>query len=89
MTRHEQTLTIVARCYECREAARLLLRERYDSTVQSWRQLIAERMAREQKSILQAALVIGQAIPPSDGVPLMMLMAATVEMIESEMIESA
>jgi len=83
MTRAEQKVQVAADLYEARRAARFLLRDSYEATLRPYRELIARVMADRQVPVLSAALMLGQEIPPADGIPLMCVMAAAVEMIES------
>lgn len=83
MTRAEQNIKIASDLYEARRAARFLLSASYAETLKPYRDFIERVMASEGLSVLQAALKIGQSIPASDGIPLMCVMAAAVEMIES------
>jgi hypothetical protein len=83
MTRHEQEIEMMARLFECRTAARFLLRERYDETLAPYRDLIGAVMAREKVLPLHAVLWLAEPLPVSDAVPLMLLMAAAVDLIEA------
>ncbi len=83
MTRAEQNVDMMARLYDCRSAARGILGGSYKKTLEPWRGLIGRVMAAKELSTLQAAIDIGKHIDPSDGMSLMLAMAAAVEMIES------
>jgi hypothetical protein len=83
MRRAEQNVKIAADLYEARRAARFLLGDRYAETLKPYRDFIGRVMAAESLPVLRAALKIGRSIPPSDGIPLMCVLAATVEMIEA------
>ena len=82
MTRSEQNIRLASDLYEARRAARFLLRESYAETLKPYRDLIGRVMTEKKLSVLQAALDVGKRIPPADGIPLMCVMAAAVEMIE-------
>lgn len=82
MTRAEDNINVAADLYEARRAARFLLGAKYTETLEPYREFIARVMVAENLPVLRAALKIGQSIPASDGVPLMCVMAAAVEMIE-------
>jgi hypothetical protein len=81
--RAEQNVRTAADLYEARRAARFLLRDSYESALQPYRRVIGLVMRDKKLSVLSAALYVGQQIPPSDPIPLMCVMAAAVEMIES------
>jgi hypothetical protein len=83
MTRAEQNIKTTADLYEARRAARFLLGGSYAETLRPYRDFIGRVMADEGLPVLRAALKIGQCIPPSDAIPLMCVLAAAVEMIES------
>jgi hypothetical protein len=82
MLRAEQNVKIAADLYEARRAAKFLLQGSYAETLKPYQDVIARVMADKRLSVLQAALKVGQSIPPSDAIPLMCVMAAAVEMIE-------
>lgn len=80
MTRHDEDIEMTARLYECRTAARSILGAGFDSTLEPWRAVIAARMQAQHCSVLQAVIDLGA--PLVDGLALMLLMAAAVELIE-------
>lgn len=82
-TRAEQNIEVTSNLYEARRAARFLLGASYAETLKPYRDFIARVMADEGLPVLRAALKIGKSIPASDPIPLMCVMAAAVEMIES------
>jgi hypothetical protein len=81
-SRAEQNVKTASDLYEARRAARFLLRDSYAKSLQPFREFIGKVMKAEGLSVLQAALKVGQSIPPSDPIPLMCLMAAAVDMCE-------
>jgi hypothetical protein len=81
--RAEQNVRTAADLYEARRAARFLLRDSYDATLLPYRELIGRVMRDKELPVLRAALHVGRQIPASDPIPLMCVMAAAVEMIES------
>jgi hypothetical protein len=83
MTRAEQNVKVASDLYDARRAARFLLGASYVETLRPYRDFIGRVMAAEGLTVLRAALKIGLSIPPSDAIPLMCVMAAAVEMIES------
>lgn len=83
MTRTEQDVDMMARLYDCRSASRGILGASYKNTLKPWRGLIGRVMVAKDFSTLQAVIDIGKHIDPSDGMSLMLAMAAAVEMIES------
>lgn len=82
MGRAEQDVRIASNLYEARRAAKFLLGAGYADTLKPYRDFIARVMTDEGLPVLRAALKIGQTIPPADGIPLMCVMAAAVEIIE-------
>lgn len=73
----------MARLYECRKAAQFLLRDQYDERTREYRDLIGRVMKLEKLMPLQAVLRLSPHLPASADVPLMLLMAAAVDLIES------
>ena len=84
MNRSEQNVKMASDLYEARRAAKFLLGKSYQETLKGYRDLIATAMQREQLPVLRAVLAIVKTMPTADGIPLMCLMAAAVEMIEAE-----
>jgi hypothetical protein len=82
MNRAEQDVKVASDLYEARRAARFLLGANYAATLKPYRDFIGRVMADEGLPVLRAALKIGKSIPASDGIPLMCVMAAAVEMCE-------
>lgn len=80
----ETAAVTTARMYECRRAARSILGDKFDATIAPWKAVIADHMQRERRSVLQALIDLGARIHEDDvdGVLLMLLTAAAVEMIE-------
>lgn len=85
--RAELNVKIASDLYEARRAARFLLRDSYNATLQPYRELIGRVMKDKELPVLRAALHLGQQIPQSDPIPLMCVLAAAVEMMESPVTE--
>lgn len=83
-SRHEQDVMTVARLYECRRAAMFILGDKFHVTIRPWRERIAADMKANQRTVFQSVIKMGHAIPESDGVATMLLMAAAVELVEAE-----
>jgi len=83
ITRAEQNVKIASDMYEARRAAKFLLGASYTETLRPYRDFIGRVMTDEGLPMLRAALKVGRSIPESDAIPLMCVMAAAVEMIES------
>lgn len=81
-TRAERDVQMASYLYEARRAAKFLLGDKYAETLRPYREFIGRVMAAEDLPVLRAALKIGQSIPPADGIPLMCVLAAAVEMLE-------
>lgn len=81
-SRAEQNVEMADRMYDCRRAARGILGKNYAERLEPWRELIARVMTVKGKTTLSAAIAIGQSIDASDGIALMLLFAAAVEMVE-------
>lgn len=71
-----------ARMYECQRAARSLLGAQYDTTIASWRDLITLHMQAHGRSVLHTVIDLSPKVRDADGVGLMLLTAAAVDMIE-------
>lgn len=67
---------------EARRCARFLLGAGYRSRVQPYRELIARVATDEGVEILSAAIRVGSAIPESDAIPLMLVLAAALDEVE-------
>jgi hypothetical protein len=83
MNRAEQNLEMASNLYEARRAAKFLLGSSYAETLRPYREFVARVMSDEELPVLRAALKIGRSIPASDPIPLMCVLAAAVEMMES------
>lgn len=83
MTKAEQNIKVASDLYEARRAARFLLGDGYAEALKPYREFIGRVMKSEGLPVLLAALKIGKSIPPADAIPLMCVMAAAVEMLES------
>lgn len=83
-TRHEQDTVTMHQMYECRKAARLILGDDYAASMVNWSAVIAAKMAEGQLSVLQAVIALGLHLDEHDGIPLMVLISAAVEMIERD-----
>jgi hypothetical protein len=79
----ERDAEMTARLYDCRSAARGILGDSYVETLKPWRAVVEKVMAAKGKTVLSAVIDIGLHIDPSDGIALMLVMAAGVEMLES------
>ncbi|HXD20117.1 MAG TPA: hypothetical protein VN654_24045 [Vicinamibacterales bacterium] len=75
---------MAAQLYRCRSAARSLLGDEFDERIAPWKAAIADHMQRERRTVLQALIDLGGYIHKADvdGLLLMLLTAAAVEMIE-------
>jgi hypothetical protein len=83
LQRHKADVKLAAWLYDCRSAARGLLGDSYAETLKPYRAFISRVMREKKLPVLRATLDIGKHIAEGDPVPLMMLMAAAVEMMES------
>lgn len=83
MDRAERDVKMAARLYECRDAARFILGDKYPATMTLWRDAIVAQMARGQLSVLQATLALCREMTGETEVVTMLIMAAAVELIES------
>lgn len=84
MSMAEQNVKVASDLYRARSAAKFLLGEKYAETLQPYRDFITRVMTDEGLSVLQAALKVGKCLPESEAIPLMCVMAASVEMMESD-----
>lgn len=81
-SRAEQDIEMMNRLYDCRRAARGILGESYETTLKPWRDFVGRVMQAKSLTVLQAVIDIGLHLEPHDGMSLMLVMAAGVEMIE-------
>jgi hypothetical protein len=75
----EKDIQTMNRLFECRRAAKSILREKYDERMEEWRGAIREGVRRSGKVPLQVALALSG---DSDGMVVLLLMAAAVDVIE-------
>lgn len=89
MNRAEQNIDMMNWLYDCRRAARGILGDSYAATLTPWREFIRRVMQAKGLSTLPAALDIGKHVEPHDGLSLMLVFAAGVELIESPALTNA
>jgi hypothetical protein len=80
-----ETNALAERFYECHTAARRILGDDFDATIDPFRAAIVMHAWRERQSVMQAVVDLGQRLyVDADGVGLVLLAAAAVELIASE-----
>jgi hypothetical protein len=79
----EKQIKIAAKLYECRDTAKRLFKEEYEERVKPYSTLIIAVSEANKIDTLQSMIKISQLeIMENNGMGLMMLMAAAVEIIE-------
>lgn len=83
MTRaRPDALDVVARLREAHDAAHVLGGANYERIAARYRDLIRRAMGQERLTVLSATLRLAERVPAHDGVTLMWLLAAAVDLIE-------
>lgn len=91
MRREEENVAMTAQLYDCRRTARSLLGAEYDARIKPWCDVIAAHQERTGKtSALSAAIHLTDRLyDDADGIGLMLLFAAAVELIEKAQADHA
>lgn len=84
---NEHRVRMIAKLYECRDAARLLLGEKYQARMVEYGTEIRAVAINKKISDLKAALLLA-TVPDASGVGSVMYLAAAVELIEPSKQES-
>jgi hypothetical protein len=77
----ESTIKLAARLYQMRDAAKTLLRDKYNVKMAALGQIISESAAKQKRSPLLVANDMAQK-GRLTGVALLLIMAAAVELLE-------
>ncbi|MFY9326481.1 MAG: hypothetical protein WAO76_00435 [Georgfuchsia sp.] len=70
---------MAAKLYECRDTAKSLLGDRYQAAMRDWGEVVLRRATIENSGVMAAGIHMAQMVR---GVDAMMLLAATVELVE-------
>lgn len=83
----KEQIKIAAKLYECQETAKMFFKEEYPSKIKWYKDVIVNYQKKNNKDVLQSTLALCQLESVKEnGMAIMMFMAATVDLIESDKI---